>query len=122
MAHNLPDDVLEILLSVGQVAAELPCEFEDCREFVSIFRIDTAAAWGFQRRYPYLADRDVAYRAVRFRVDAERIDRDENVCDEDLCSLQNIYVATEEEVAAILKMWAVSPGAMRRPSETEIPI
>jgi hypothetical protein len=122
MTRNLPATVREILISLGEVAAELSCQIEGYREFVTIFRFQTAQVVGFQSQFPNLADCEVAFRLMRFRVGADLIRNDYDCCVSDLVGLQSIYVATEEDVLDVLQIWAVSAELLRAPRETEVPI
>ena len=123
MTTKLPERVREILTTIGQVATELPPQFDDCREFVTIFRFRTDGGIpGFKSQYPYLAGCDVAYRLARFRIRSEIITRDLHCCHEDLFGLQDIHVPTEEDVVNILRIWQVPPESLQEPRETEVPI
>lgn len=122
MTTNLPDTVQETLTTIGQVATELQCQVDGYREFVSVFCFQTGRIMGFASQFPYLADREIAYRLMRFKVDAELIQADHDFCNDDLVGLQTIHVATERDVLEILKMWSVSPELLRQPRETEVPI
>ena len=118
----LPETVRATLASIGQVAAELPCQIDGYREFVSVFRFQTARHWGFQSQFPYLDNCDIAYEVQRYRVDAELIRIDYDFFNGDLVGLQSICVATEHDVVEILRMWAVPPEMLRSPRETEVPL
>jgi hypothetical protein len=122
MPTTLPPKVRDTLTTIGQVAAELPCRIEGYREFVTVFRYQTDRIMGFANQYPYLADCEVAFRVMRFRVDAELIADDRGCCNDDLIGLQCIHVATEGDVLSVLQIWHVSPENLRQPRETEVPV
>jgi len=122
MTTTLSPTVRDTLTTIGQVAAELPCQIEGYREFVTVFRYQTARIMGFANQFPYLADSDVAYRVMRFRVDAELIENDRDCSNDNLVGLQCIHVATEDEVLNVLRIWHVSPDTLRQPRETEVPV
>lgn len=122
MTTTLPSPVRETLMTIGQVATELPCRIEGHREFVTVFRYQTDRIMGFANQFPYLANCDVAYRVMRFRVDADLIENDRDCSNDDLIGLQSLHVATEEDVLNVLRIWDVSPDALRQPQETEVPV
>lgn len=122
MTTILPETVREALASTGQVAAELPCPIEGYREFVTVFCFQTAQIMGFPSQFSYLADNEISFRLMRFKVDAELIRDDHDFSSVDLVGLQSIYVATEQDVVEILRIWAVRPELLRQARETEVPI
>lgn len=122
MSGYLPETVQETLATIGQVAAEVACPIEGYREFVTVFRFQTARIWGFQSQFPYLADHEIAYDLMRFRVEARLIAEDHDFWNDDLVGLQSICVATENDVVEILRIWAVPPESLRPPNETEVPV
>jgi len=122
MSTTLPDNIRDTLSGVGQVAAELPCQIDGYREFVTVFKFQPSRVIGFVSQFPYLANCKVAYRLMRFRVDADMIRDDRDCCNSDLIGLQSIHVPTEEDVQSILKIWHVAPEMLRQPKETEVPI
>lgn len=122
MDTKLPNAVQIALNTIGQVAAELPSQIEGYREFVTVFRFQTDRISGFNAQFPYLSGFPVAFRLMRFRVDAEIIQHDRDCCNEDLVGLQSIHVATEEDVQMVLRIWQISPELLREPRESAVPI
>lgn len=122
MTTKLPQKVTETLQSVGEVAAELPCDLEGYREFVVVVRFKTDRIFGFASQYPYLADLPIAYRVMRFRVDSQVIENDRDCGNDDLVGLQSLHVPTIDDVQYILRIWQVSPSILRQPNETDVPI
>ena len=94
----LPQSLRESLAAIGQVAAELNCQFEGYREFVSIYRIHTNSIIGFQGRFPYYSNCEVIFRIIRFRVKSQDIEEDKDFCTQDLIDLQQVFLPTEEAV------------------------
>jgi hypothetical protein len=119
---TMPSNVQELLMTIGQVAAELPNTIDGYRDFVTVYRFETSKVLGFEGQYPYLVGNSAAYRLLKFRVDESLIEEDVNVCNEDLIGLQCIVVATEAEAATVLDMWSVDPSILRMPKETEVPV
>jgi hypothetical protein len=119
---TIPAEVLKMLMSVGQVAAELPPTIEGYREFVTVYRFETNKVIGFEGQYAYLKGFSTAYRILKFRVDESIIEDDIDCCNEDLVGLQCVVVATEAEVISVLAIWKIDPNILRLPKETEVPV
>ena len=122
MTMTMPSNVQEMLMSIGQVAAELPTTIDGYREFVTVYRFETRKVLGFEAQYPYLMGYSTAYRLLKFRVDEAVIEEDVDVCNEDLIGLQCIVVATEAEATSVLDMWRVDPSILRSAKETDVPV
>jgi hypothetical protein len=118
----LPQIVREVLSEVGQAAVEVSCQFEGCREFVSVYRASTSSIAAFHRSFPYYGDCDVIFRIIRFRADSQRLANDEDLWGQDLLGLQEIYVPSEDAVEFILNMWKVPAETLVAPRNTEIPV
>ena len=74
MAQDFPAGLRSILAEVGQAAIEVDCGVEGFREFVTVFRCDTARMGNFGNRFPYMRSHPVVFRVMRFRVEATLID------------------------------------------------
>ena len=113
----------EILESVGQAAIELTCSIPGHREFATVFMCRRDAVQiNTERRFPYLADCELIYRLVRFRVPEEIIDNDVSCAEDELLDLQQIYLPHFESVQYLLDVWKIAPRDFRKPCEVEIPI
>jgi hypothetical protein len=117
-----PTLLREILGSIGQAAAEVACHVEDCREFVTIYQIDTRQMIGFPDRIPYYSSCETVYRLLRFRVTSEQLEQGVNCSKEDLFGVQEVIVPTEEAVQFILQLWQVPIESLVAPRLTDIPI
>ncbi len=96
MAQDFPAGLRSILAEVGQAAIEVDCGVEGFREFVTVFRCDTARMANFGNRFPYLRSHPVVFRVMRFRVEATLIGNHIDVSMEALVGLQSLYVPSEE--------------------------
>lgn len=119
---SLPSRVQDILDTIGQAAAEVPCPVEDCREFVAVSKARTSSIPNFECRFPYFAKDEWIYHVYRFRVRSELIEQDANVSPDDLRDYQKIYLVDEKMVTQVLSMWLGNPELLGRPAECDIPI
>jgi hypothetical protein len=111
-----------ILEGFGQAAAEVSCEFDGCREFVSIYKTRKDSLLNGAKRFPYFAESSVLYRICRFRVQSEIIEQDTDVSPEDLWDMQSLYVADSELLKNILAMWRVEITMLGCPADCSIPV
>ena len=118
----LPESVRDILSSIGQAAAEVTCECEGCREFVSIYKVPGYSVQNRAERLPYFARADFIYRICRFRVRSELIEFDVNVSPDDLWDAQEMYFTDEDLLEQVLLMWQVEPSRLGRPVDCAIPL
>lgn len=119
---SLSENVRNTLMEVGQVAAEIPCKIDGCREFVSVCVTPSNRVMNFEARFPYFADALMLYRCFRFRVESELIEQDAHVGPDDLLALQDIYLTSENDVEFVLRIWKVSQDELMSPRYVEIPV
>ena len=119
---GLPQKTMDILNDVGQAAIEVPCLFEDCREFVSVSMANPKDILAAGNRFHYLPECERIFHAMRFRVDSAVIEQDLNVGYEELLDLQRIYLPSEEALEFILNVWQVDPADLLSPRDVEIPV
>jgi hypothetical protein len=119
---TIPFGVRQMLDTIGQVAAEVPCEVEECREFVSVSKTRSSSVMNFKRRFPYFADSEWLYHVYRFRVRSELIDAQTNVSPDDLRDYQKLYIIDETILEQVLLMWLKTLDALGRPADCAIPI
>jgi hypothetical protein len=119
---TLPDRVREILDTIGQAAAEVPCAVEGCREFVSVCKAPTTAMLGFQCRFPYFDNSEWLYRVYRFRVSSELIEQDIDVSPDEFGDYQTLYLVDENMVSQVLSMWVNNLDQLGRPADCAIPV
>ena len=122
MAQDFPAGLRSILAEVGQAAIEVDCGVEGFREFVTVFRCDTARMANFGNRFPYLRSHPVVFRVMRFRVEATLIGNHIYVSMEALVGLQSLYVPSEEVAMGILDVWGVPAASLVSPAQTAIPV
>jgi hypothetical protein len=117
----LPEKVREILYDVGQVALEVPCQFEGCREFVSVYMAprDCLAA---DESFYYFENCERIFRVIRFRVETSLIEQDLSIGNDALFGLQQICLPSEEAVEFVLNLWQVDPADLLSPRDVEIPV
>lgn len=119
---SLPENVREILMDVGQVAVEVPCPIEGCREFVSVSATAREKVMNVEGRFPYLDEAPMIYRCIRFRVKSLMIEQDADVGPHDLIGLQELNLPSEEGVEFVLRIWKVPPESLRPPKDVDIPV
>ena len=119
---SLPRRVRDTLNAIGQVAAEVDCLIDCCREFVTIYATAKERIQNFEGRFPYLLEADVVFRCVRFRVESRMIEEDLDVHAEEMLDEQSIRVASEEDVELVLRIWKVPPDSLLSPTEVEVPV
>jgi hypothetical protein len=122
MGQTFPEGVRDILADVGQAAFEVETVVNGFREFVTVFRCETNRMTNFDQRFPYLKGESVVYRLMRFRVDTNIIDKDDDCSMEDLIGLQSIYVPSENAAIMILDIWEVPASSLLPPNKTSIPV
>ena len=115
-------DFWTILDDIGQVAAEVPCYFEDCREFVSIYKAPWAGILGVEKRFHYFKGAEYLYRICRFRVRSKVVVNDVDVASNDLLDMQQIYVATKSAVIFNVSLWISDLSTVGRPADCSIPV
>lgn len=118
----IPYSVNYILDTIGQVAAEVPCEVEECREFVSVSKARASSVMNFSRRFPYFSNAEWFYHVYRFRVRSELIEAQANVSPDDLRDYQKLYIVDELLLEQLLLMWLDTLDSLGRPADCSIPI
>jgi hypothetical protein len=119
---SIPARVQEILDTIGQVGAEVPCSVDGCREFVAVSRASTYSIHNFLKRFPYFAEHDWVFHAYRYRVRSELVEADANFSPEDLWDYQKIYIADELILEQVLSMWLDSLDLLGRPVDCNLPV
>ncbi len=118
----IPDQVLDLLRSISQVAAEVTGSDDDVRAFVTVFRFRPEHVLGAADRCAYLGRREYLYRARRFEVSREILDGGYDVHEENLWDSQNIVLPDEVALEFVLRLWAGELEMLVEPQLTDVPI
>jgi hypothetical protein len=118
----LPEAARQTLIEVGQIAAELPCAFDDCREFVSVYAAPRDSLINVDGQFTYLDGAPTIFRAIRFRVMSALIEADLDVGPEDLIGLQTIVLPSEDAVEFVMGIWKVPLDKLLSPRNVDIPV
>ena len=118
----IPERALGLLRSIGQVAAEVPSSGEQVRAFVTVYCSRTAELPGAGSRYHYLGQPEFLYRAIRFQVSCEILERGYDVCEEEMWDLQSVVLPDEAALEFVLRLWLPDLEALVEPRLTDVPI
>ena len=118
----IPARVQEILDTIGQVGAEVPCSVDECRKFLAISKASAYSIHNFLERFPYFAEREWIYHVYRYRVRSDLVETDANVSPEELWDYQKIYIADSVILEQLLSMWLDDLDLLGRPVDCNLPV